>query len=71
MGLENEKYSFVFKTATYSYSKTYQQFEKDFLSTLDTHCNLFISNIFDVQALNVEKIDLDNCFVPARTLIVK
>ncbi len=64
MGLENEKYSFIFKTATSSYSHTYQQFEKDFLSTLDSNCNLFVSNIFDVQALNVDKIDLDQCFVP-------
>lgn len=48
MGLESGNYPFVFKTATSSYNKTYQQFERDFLSTLDANCNLFISNIFDL-----------------------
>lgn len=66
MGIESENYSHVFKTATISQSQTYQQFEKDFLSSLDVDCNLFISNIFPLQALKSDKIDLDQCFVPAR-----
>lgn len=66
MGIESENYSYVFKSATISQANTYQQFEKDFLSSLDADCNLFISNIFTLQALKNEKIDLDQCFVPAR-----
>jgi hypothetical protein len=51
MGIESENYTHVYKTATVSMPSTSGQFEKDFLSSIDAGCNVFISNIFTLQAL--------------------
>lgn len=67
MGIEGENYVHRFRTGTLSAPPNFQAFQQELLSSLDASCDLFISPIFTNEALLQSQLDLDQCFVPARS----
>jgi hypothetical protein len=70
MGIESENYIHRFRTGTLSAPNNFQAFQQELLSSLDASCDLFISPIFTNEALLQPQLDLDQCFVPARSSLV-